>query len=151
MRGSTVLIVDDTEGARIAISRLLRQAGYQTMCAANGREALDIMSSASPDLVLLDVVMPELGGLGLLEILRADSRWRDLPVVMFTGESDVPTVRRAKELGAGEYMIKATSSIAELLRVVARYTDLKMLELPSDSAGPVLSESGHGSNTLHTC
>jgi CheY-like chemotaxis protein len=119
---STVLTVDDEPGARRALSRVLARAGYHTVGAADGREALRALEQSAPDLVLLDVMMPGLSGLELLEILHDDARWRSLPVVMMTAISDTHTVNRAHQLGAKAYLVKATFSIAEMLENVRRYT-----------------------------
>jgi CheY-like chemotaxis protein len=119
---STVLIVDDEASARQALMRLLGREGYDTVAVSDGREALRAMEACSPDLVLLDVMMPVLGGLELLEILHDDPRWKSLPVVMMTAVCDTHTVNRAQQLGAKAYLVKATFSIAEMLDEVRRYT-----------------------------
>ena len=80
------------------------------------------MEARTPDLVLLDVMMPVLGGLEVLEVLHADPRWRSLPVIMMTAVCDTHTVNRARQLGAKAYLLKATFSIAEMLDEVRRYT-----------------------------
>lgn len=126
----TVMLVDDTEPARSALSRLLQREGYETVCASNGREALQSLAAMDkvddgagrPDLILLDVCMPELDGLAFLEVLQGNARWRDLPVIMLTGESDYHCVRRAEQLGAKHYLVKATFSVHEMLEHVERYT-----------------------------
>jgi CheY-like chemotaxis protein len=118
----TVLIVDDEASARQALMRVLRREGYHTVCVADGREALRELEAQTPDLVLLDVLMPILGGLELLEILHDDPRWRPLPVVMMTAISDTHTVNRAHQLGAKAYLVKATFSIAEMLEQVRHCT-----------------------------
>jgi CheY-like chemotaxis protein len=125
---ATILVVDDEATTRNGLTRLLRHEGYDVLGAGNGREALDVLdaggagTAAAPDLILLDLMMPELDGLGLLEILHADPRWKELPVVVLTGLSDVHTVRRADQLGAKEYMVKASFSIADMLGHVRKYT-----------------------------
>lgn len=119
---STVLVVDDEAGARRALMRVLGLKGYDSIGVADGLEALRALEERTPDLVLLDVMMPGLGGLELLEILHADPRWKALPVVMMTAVSDTHTVNRAQQLGAKAYLVKATFSIAEMLEHVDRYT-----------------------------
>jgi len=76
----------------------------------------------TPDLILLDVLMPELDGLEMLEVLHADPRWKALPVVMLTAVSDINCIRRAEQLGAKAYLVKATFSVAEMLGHVREYT-----------------------------
>ena len=121
---STVLVVDDEPGARRAIIRLLGRAGYETLAAGDGREALRVLESTAPapDVILLDVMMPEMDGLELLEALHRHPQWKALPVVVLTARSDTHTVNRAQQLGAKAYLVKATFSVAELLDHVKQYT-----------------------------
>ena len=119
---STVLVVDDEAGARRALMRVLEGQGYETIGACDGKEAMQTLESRTPDLILLDVLMPELDGLELLERLHEHPEWKGLPVVMLTAVSDINCIRRAEQLGAKEYLVKATFSVSEMLGHVARYT-----------------------------
>jgi len=122
------MVVDDADLARQSIVRLLRQQGYDAVEAADGREALDALNAPDgpsrhvPDLILLDIAMPGLDGLALLEMLHADPRWKSIPVVMLTGVSDTHVVHRAEQLGAKEYWVKATFSVRQMLDAVRKYT-----------------------------
>jgi CheY-like chemotaxis protein len=117
-----VMVVDDAELSRLMLSRLLQREGYEVVGASNGLEALHSLERALPDLLLLDVMMPDLDGLQLLEILQDHPAWRRLPVIMLSALSDTHTIRRAEQLGAKEYMVKAAFSVAEVLQVVKQYT-----------------------------
>ena len=117
-----ILVVDDEASARNAITRLLRHEGYEVTGAENGRAALDALGAGVPDLVLLDLMMPELDGLEMLEILHKHPQWKALPVVVLTALSDIHTVRRADQLGAREYLVKASFSLADMLGHVKKYT-----------------------------
>ena len=127
---ATILVVDDEATTRNSLTRLLRHEGYDVLSAANGREALDVLGAVQPgeaharppDLILLDLMMPELDGLELLEILQQNPQWKAMPVVVLTGVSDVHTIRRAERLGARETMVKATFSVADMMGHVRRYT-----------------------------
>ena len=126
---ATILVVDDEPTTRNGLARLLRHEGYDVVGAENGRVALDVLGAGGdgngappPDLILLDLMMPELDGLELLEILQGHPQWKALPVVVLTGMSDTHTVRRADQLGAKEFLVKATFSIADMLGHVRRYT-----------------------------
>ncbi|HZN66846.1 MAG TPA: response regulator [Tepidisphaeraceae bacterium] len=121
---STILVVDDEASARNALARLLRKEGYDVETAGNGREALAALESPEhkPDLMLLDLMMPEIDGLELLEILQASPAWKALPVVVLTAISDTHTVHRAEQLGAREYLVKASFSLSDMLEHVKRYT-----------------------------
>lgn len=122
---STILVVDDEVTARNALARLLRREGYEVETAGNGREALAALEAPGahrPDLVLLDLMMPEIDGLELLEILHDNPHWKALPVVILTAVSDTHTVHRAQQLGAREYLVKASFSLSDMLGHVKRYT-----------------------------
>ncbi|MGH7177519.1 MAG: response regulator, partial [Tepidisphaeraceae bacterium] len=73
---AVVMVVDDTDSARDSVVRLLRLAGHSAVPARNGREALDFLEHTRPDLMLLDISMPGLDGLSVLEALRTHPRWR---------------------------------------------------------------------------
>ncbi len=117
-----VMIVDDTHVTRETLARLLRREGYGTTSAASGVEALDALAVRTPDLILLDLDMPEADGLDLLERLSRHPQWSALPVVVLTGVSDTHTVRRAGQLGAKDRLVKAAFSVHEMMGHVKRYT-----------------------------
>jgi DNA-binding response OmpR family regulator len=112
---ATVMVVDDTPVIRETVAKLLRQEGYQTICASNGKEALAAFRDATPDLVLLDVMMPEMDGMEFLQSLRRHPRGRVLPVIMMTALSDDANQTRAEELGASDYLVKARFNVTEIL------------------------------------
>ena len=121
----TVLVVEDTDLVRKTLVRLLSREGFETVSASNGVNALEMLATLHPDLILLDVNMPDMDGLQLQETLQSNPAWQAVPVVMLTGRSDTHTIRRAMQLGAKEFLIKATFSVAEMLESVHRYTDGK--------------------------
>lgn len=116
-----VLVVDDTDSAREVAERILRFHGVQAVGARSGDEALSLLDSVDPDLLLLDVSMPGMDGLTLLEQLRRMPRWERLPVVMMTAICDEQSVGRARQLGACEYLVKADFTAPRMLEVVRRH------------------------------
>ena len=118
---SRVLVVDDEEGARRALVRLLSKEGYDTLAAGDGREALQTLETTRPDVILLDIAMPVMDGLELLEHLQRHPQLTALPVVVLTALSDTHTVNRAQQLGAKALLVKATFSVADMLDQVKRY------------------------------
>jgi AraC-like DNA-binding protein len=112
-----VLIVDDNATMRAMHARIVRgQAAYRVLEAANGREALAVMRATPPDLVLLDLIMPELDGFGVLEAMRADERLCSVPVVVLTAqtltEADLGRLNR----GVAAVLAKGLFSVEETLR-----------------------------------
>jgi putative nucleotidyltransferase with HDIG domain len=99
-----ILIVDDEEAIREVVSTLLESQGYRCTLAANGLLATQHLKSDSPDLVLSDMVMPEMDGLKLLEFIRA--RDKDIPVIMVTAMHDLSTALDAIRCGAYDYILK---------------------------------------------
>jgi chemosensory pili system protein ChpA (sensor histidine kinase/response regulator) len=115
------LIVDDTEGCRNGVARLLKHGGYHSLCFCNGSDAPKALESTSPALILLDLAMPVMDGLTFLAIVRSDSRWAHLPVIVISGESEDGPMRRATELGATEVLAKGGITANQLLASVARH------------------------------
>ena len=120
--GRRVLVVDDEDDIRELARLSLEHVGqHSVLVAGSGREALEVAARERPDAILLDVMMPDLDGLEVLERLHGDPRWQALPVVMLTAVSDTHTVRRCEQLGAKAFLVKAAFSVAEVLAQVHRY------------------------------
>jgi len=117
----TVMIVDDIEMMRNTIARLLIKEGIEPLTAASGPEAISILEQRVPDVILLDVSMPGMDGLAVLEHIQSNPQWSTIPVIMLTAVSDTHTIHRAAQLGAKEYLVKATFSIAEMMDHLRRY------------------------------
>src|SRR5688572_31240733 len=93
-----ILVVDDGEDARESLADYFRGLGHAVTCVPNGREALAKVLTDRPDVVLLDLAMPEMDGPSFLEVVRSYLRLQSLPVVVLTGLSDSPMVDRARAL-----------------------------------------------------
>ncbi|MDO7843675.1 response regulator transcription factor [Sphingomonas immobilis] len=105
----TVLIIDDVEDNRALLDRALKTSGYATVLAESGREALSILSRQTPDIVLLDWMMPELSGLETLRAIRELHPSSKLPVIMCTAMGEETSVVSALAAGADDYMVKPVS------------------------------------------
>jgi adenylate cyclase len=113
-----VLVVDDNDDNRFTLSMRLETCGYgNILTAEDGREALEKMRSGPVDLVLLDIMMPELDGYGVLEEMRSDVALRDIPVVMISALEDINSVVRCIELGATDYLTKPFNPVLLKARV----------------------------------
>jgi CheY-like chemotaxis protein len=116
-----VLVIDDTDSARDVAARILRFYGVEAVTAASGKEARSVLEHISPDLILLDIAMPDMDGLTFLEQLKHEPRWGNIPVVMMTAMADEKSVGRAFRLGACDYLVKADFTAPRMLEVVRRY------------------------------
>ncbi len=104
MANERILVVDDEDAIREVVSTLLEAKGYRCATAMNGKEALGLLDSHAPDLVLSDIVMPEMDGMELLGRVRA--RNHDVPIVMVTAMHDIAIALEAIRRGAYDYILK---------------------------------------------
>jgi sigma-B regulation protein RsbU (phosphoserine phosphatase) len=128
-----ILVVDDVEANRDALARRLRRRGYDVTEAAGGREALERIADADFDLVLLDIMMPDMNGLEVLQAIRQTRSPIDLPIIMATSRAAGEDVVQALELGANDYVTKPLDFPVVFARVRAqldlRRATLRALEL----------------------
>jgi two-component system, chemotaxis family, chemotaxis protein CheY len=104
-----ILIVDDSKTMRQVIKKALSLSGFKVgecLEAGNGREALEVLANSWVDLILSDIHMPVMDGFGLLQALREEESWHDLPVVMITTEANEQRLQEAMSLGAKGYIRK---------------------------------------------
>jgi DNA-binding response OmpR family regulator len=109
-----ILVVDDSEDICHALARLLRRCGHDVDAAFGGAEALATARAETPELIILDIMMPQMDGLEVLTRLKADESTAGVPVVMFSACQDAETVGRAMESGAIDFWRKASFNFNEL-------------------------------------
>lgn len=131
---SYVLIVDDLAMVRELMDCGLRGAGYETACAADGHQALAAVKARVPDLMLLDVMMPGMGGLEVLEQLRADPATAKLPVILLTGSGEKEHVLRAARFGVHDYLLKSHFTLKDLLARVRKHLGAPAKSAPGTPA-----------------
>jgi putative two-component system response regulator len=117
MSGETVLIVEDNEVLLDGLKVLLEQEKYNVMTAVHGLDGLEKMRSYTPDLILCDIVMPEMDGYIFFEEVRSRPEWVSVPVVFLTARREREHVLEAKKLGAEDFLMKPIAS-DELLTVI---------------------------------
>lgn len=115
----SILVVDDDPAIRKILSQSLEMEGFVIYQASDGEEALEAIDSTSPDLVILDVMMPKMNGFDVLKSVRSSPTTADLPVVMLTARSSQEDVWEGWREGVDYYMTKPFD-IEELLRFVER-------------------------------
>ena len=118
-RGARMLVVDDNKVNRLLLARSLELQGNRVALAENGRVALDMLRRESYDLLLLDIEMPEMNGLQVLEQLKTDLQLRDLPVIVTSAIEGLDSVVRCIELGAEDYLHKPVNPVLLRARIGA--------------------------------
>jgi class 3 adenylate cyclase len=116
---AVLLVVDDSQDNRDMLARRLRRQGYEVLTADGGRAALTTLAAAPVDLVLLDVMMPDLDGYAVLEQLKADPARRDIPVLMISALDELDSVVRCIQLGAEDYLGKPFEPVLLQARIGA--------------------------------
>jgi class 3 adenylate cyclase len=118
-RPGVILVVDDNEDNRDMLARRLRRHGYDVHTADGGHAALDTLAKTPVDLVLLDVMMPDLDGYTVLQRLKGDSALRDIPVLMISALDEMDSVVRCIQLGAEDYLGKPFDPVLLQARIGA--------------------------------
>jgi class 3 adenylate cyclase len=114
---STVLVVDDNSVNRDLLSRRLNRLGYVVRSAENGRQALGELASGAIDLVLLDIMMPEMNGFQVLEHRRGDPQLQEVPFIVLSALDEIESVVRCIELGAEDYLTKPFNPVLLRARI----------------------------------
>ena len=102
MAGERILVVDDERGIRTTLGAILGDEGYRAIAVASGPEALARVGEEVPDLVILDIWLPEVDGIETLAELKR--QWPELPVVMMSGHGTIETAVKATKLGAYDFV-----------------------------------------------
>src|SRR4051812_13345369 len=129
---ATVLVVDDDPAARKPLARLLQMEGHEVVCAENAVMAMASALGNRPDLILLDVAIPPMDGLTFLFLLRDKPGGKDVPVIVISGQEDEGSMRRARELGVVEYLVKSKYKTHELLGLVRKYCGKEEMAVTKD-------------------
>ena len=151
---SKILIVDDEVESLKLIGLMLKRQGYEVAMAENGQQALEGAHNEVPDLIILDVMMPDMDGYEVCRRLRSDESTRDIPIIMFTAKTLVDDKVAGFEAGADDYLTKPThpAELAARVQAVLARSNAKQ----SDSKRPVMTygfigaKGGVGLSTLVT-
>lgn len=103
---ASILLIEDEPSIQRLIGYALETRGHEVTVAPDGSQGLEQAEKQPPDLILLDMVMPEMGGMEVLSALKADSRLRKIPVLIVTASAQKEEAERAIEMGAAGYLIK---------------------------------------------
>lgn len=117
-----ILIVDDTPANIQMLTTILKENGYQISVAVNGKQALEVLVRTRPDLVLLDVMMPEMDGFETCRRIKEMPEWRFIPIIFLTSKTETADIVRGFELGAVDYVAKPFNAHELLARVNTHLT-----------------------------
>ncbi len=117
-----ILIVDDEQDIVESLKFVLESSGYTCYCAYNGEDGLNMARDLMPDLLILDVMMPRINGYKISRLLKFDSKYKDIPILMITARSQEEDKLIGEETGADEYITKPFD-LDEVLEIVNRYLE----------------------------
>jgi len=115
-----ILIIEDEEILLDLIQKRLTQEGYKIYIARNGEEGLEKIKEEKPDLILLDIVMPKMGGFEVMEIINKDKEFKDIPIIIISNSGQPVELSRAKELGIKDWLIKTDFDPSEVVSKVKK-------------------------------
>ena len=110
-----VLFIEDEESLQRTLTDALREAGYDALSAYDGEQGLEVARSQTPDLILLDIILPRRSGYEVLEELKAQDATKHIPVMVLTNLERISDVERMLSLGATNYLVKANYQIPDIL------------------------------------
>jgi two-component system, sensor histidine kinase and response regulator len=116
-----ILLVDNLSFCRELFSLALTRAGYDTQTASDGLEALDIVKTKKPDLIIMDAKMPNMDGLTTLRVLRSTAEFKTIPVFMLTTLEDRTHILHACQIGVQEYILKSQFALDAMLTRIEKY------------------------------
>ena len=147
----TILLVEDNNVIREDVAEMLKLADYNVLTAANGKEGIELAKLHCPDLIVSDIMMPKVDGLGLLHMLRHDPKTEAIPVIFLTAKNERTDFRNAMESGADDFITKPFNN-DELLKAIGnRFKRLGVIQnSSSDFAGLNDLLSADSTGTLET-
>jgi len=142
-----ILVIEDEPEMRRNLTTILRLEKFRPLSAENGRVGVELAKKENPDLILCDVMMPELDGYGVLAALRAETETVAIPFIFLTAKGEKPEIRAGMNLGADDYLTKPVAKPDLLAAIRSRLERTVQLAIPEfkpnfDSARPLETELG---------
>src|SRR6201984_2712377 len=137
-----ILVIEDEPEMRRNLTTILRLEKFHPLPAENGRVGVELAKKEKPDLILCDVMMPELDGYGMIAALRADPETAAIPFIFLTAKNEKPDIRTGMNLGANDYLTKPVAN-ADLLAAIR-----SRLERAVQQAVPEFTPNGHSARPL---
>lgn len=118
MSKKRILIVEDDNFVAEVYSTKLLEMGHEVKIAKNGEEGLAMLKEGAPDLILLDIMMPVMGGIEMLEELKKNGEWKNIPVILLTNVGEKDSIQKVQSLGVRDYLIKSHFTPAEVIEKI---------------------------------
>src|SRR5687768_16907273 len=123
-----ILVIDDNTDIRENTAEILSLAGYETYTAENGKKGVELALQNKPDLIVCDIMMPELDGYGVLHLLKKNADTEHIPFIFLTAKSERADLRKGMEMGADDYITKPFDDLELLRAVEIRLKKLEVLQ-----------------------
>src|SRR5574339_869965 len=123
----SVLVIEDNKDIRENTAEILDLAGYKTFTAENGKKGVDVAMKEKPDVIVCDIMMPELDGYGVLHLLRKNEETQNIPFIFLTAKTERGDFRKGMEMGADDYITKPFDDIELLNAIEIRLKKMEIL------------------------
>lgn len=136
----SVLVIDDNEDIRENTSEIMELAGYKILTAENGKEGVALAIKEKPDIIVCDIMMPELDGYGVLHLLRKNPGTQNIPFIFLTAKTERTDLRKGMEMGADDYVTKPFEEVELLNAVEIRLKKAEVIQQPYSSSAQGLDQ-----------
>ncbi len=140
MAQKTILIIDDNDDIRENTAEILGFGGYKTVTAENGKKGIELAVNEKPDLIVCDIMMPELDGYGVLHLLRKNPETEDIPLIFLTAKAERSDLRKGMEMGADDYVTKPFEEVELMNAIQSRLAKYDVLQRKYASNSKGLSD-----------
>lgn len=113
-----ILVVEDDIFISDIYQVKFNQEGFEVAVAVNGLEALKILDNFRPDIILLDIIMPQMDGIETLKKIKNDEKWKNIPIIMLTNISEKEKVEESEKIGVNDYLVKSQFTPSEVVEKV---------------------------------
>ena len=114
----TILLIEDEGALQKTLGDVLSKEGYKILAALDGEVGARLAKEKTPDLILLDLVLPKMTGLEVLKQLRGDEETKDIPVIVLTNSEDMQDIQQVMDLGATTYLVKSNYELQEVVKKI---------------------------------
>ena len=136
----SILVIDDNQDIRDNTAEILELAGYKVSTAENGKRGVDIAIKEKPDVIVCDIMMPELDGYGVLHMVRKNADTQNIPFIFLTAKTERSDFRKGMEMGADDYITKPFEDIELLNAVEIRLKKASILEQQYATGAPGINQ-----------